>query len=118
MIGLGGIVYRSEAGSFVFVDNVHHQMQAKLGILTWKSHLHFWSGHDYLKYTPTEVIFNQTGKAYERRRQVHFSVCFCLFIYCRLFPLAIPAYVCMDINLSYDNLNKSHAWKRLQNHAR
>jgi len=75
-VGLGDIGYRDEADSFVFVHNFHHQLQAESGTLSWNCRLRFWSSDDPLEDTPAEVIFSQTGNAYQRRRQVHFPICY------------------------------------------
>ena len=77
-IALGDIGYKDEASSFVFVDNVHDQMRAEFGTLSWNWRLRFWSGDDLIEDTPAEVIFSQTANAYQRRRQVHFPICLCL----------------------------------------
>ena len=118
-VGLGDIGYVDDAGSFVFVDNVHdlHGMEGQSGTLFWKWDLRFRSGDDVLEDTPAEIIFSQAGNAYQRRRQVHFPICLCLLIYFRLFPLAIPARLYTWIDLAYDNPDESHAWKWLQHHA-
>ena len=50
---------------------------------------------------------------YQRWRQVHFPVGFCWLIYFQTFSARL--YTSME--LSYDNLDESHAYKRLQNHA-
>ena len=40
-ITLGDIGYEDEAGSFVFVDNVHDQLQAEFGTVSWNRRLRF-----------------------------------------------------------------------------
>ena len=73
-IALGDIGYWTDAGEFVVVDNVHHSLQAKSGILSWNTHLRFFSNDKELENTSADIIVSQSGKSYERRRQVHFSV--------------------------------------------
>jgi hypothetical protein len=69
-VGLGDIGYVDDAGSFVFVDNVHdlYGMEEESGTLLWEWHRRFQSGSHFLEDTPAEVICSQTGNAYERRR--------------------------------------------------
>ena len=67
-VGLGDIGYVDDAGSFVFVDNVHdlYSVEGDSGTLFWESDLKFQSGHEDLEDTPAEVIYSQTGNTYER----------------------------------------------------
>jgi hypothetical protein len=55
VIALGDVVYVTEAGNFVVVENVHHYLQAKSGTLSPTGRLKFRSGED-LGDTPTENI--------------------------------------------------------------
>ena len=74
-IALGDVGYETEAGNFVVVDNIHHYLQAESGTLSWKKPLQFFSGDRCLWGTPAEVIESKSGRSYQRRRQVHLSVC-------------------------------------------
>ena len=73
-IALGDVGYVTEAGDFVVVDNVHQHFQAESGPLSWSERLWVRSGYEYPEDT-SEVVESQSGKSYQRRRQVHF----CLF---------------------------------------
>ena len=73
-IALGDVSYVTETGDFVVVDNVHQYMQATSGTLSWSEGLGVRSGDEDLKDT-AEVVDSQSGESYQRRRQVHFSVC-------------------------------------------
>ena len=73
-IALGDVGYVTEAGDFVVVENVHQHMQATFGTLSWSEDLWVRSGDEDLGDT-SEVVESQSGKSYQRRRQVHFSVC-------------------------------------------
>ena len=72
-IALGDVGYETEGGDFVVVDNVHRHMQAASGTLSWKEVLGVRSGSEYLEDT-SDVVESQSGKSYQRRRHVHFSV--------------------------------------------
>ena len=72
-IALGDVGYVTEDGDFVIVDNVHQHFQADSGTLSWSEDLWVESGDQFLD--TSEVVECQSGKSYERRRQVHFSVC-------------------------------------------
>ena len=118
-IALGDIGYWTDAGEFVVVDNVHHYLQAESEILSWSTHLRFYSGDEF-EDTSADVIVSQSGKSYQRRRQVHFPVSSDLInpiTYFRLFPLTIPAHMQIHIDLRYENLDEMHAWKVLQHDA-
>jgi len=69
-VGLGDIVYVDDAGSFVFVDNVHdlHGMEEESGTVFQEWRLEFQSGDEDLNYISAEVIYSETGNAYDRRR--------------------------------------------------
>ena len=73
-IALGDVGYVTEAGDFVVVDNVHQYMQAEPGTLSWSERLWARSGYEFLSDT-SEFVESQTRTCYQRRRQVHFSVC-------------------------------------------
>ena len=73
-IALGDVGYVKEAGDFVVVDNIHQHMQAKSGTLSWSEDLWVRSGYEFPEDT-SEVVESQAGQSYQRRRQVHFSVC-------------------------------------------
>ena len=73
-ITLGDVGYVTEDGDFVIVDNVHQHLQAESGTLSWSEELWFKSGDEYLEDT-SDVVESQAGQSYQRRRQVHFSVC-------------------------------------------
>ena len=73
-IALGDVGYVTGAGDFVVVDSVHRHMQATSGALSWCENLWVRSGDEDLGDT-SEVVESQSGKSYQRRRQVHF----CLF---------------------------------------
>ena len=72
-IALGDVGYVTEDGDFVVVDNVHQHIQATSGALSWSERLWAGSGDKFLPDT-AEVIKCQSGKSYQRRRQVHFSL--------------------------------------------
>ena len=72
-IALGDVGYVTGAGDFVVVDSVHRHMQATSGALSWSERLWARSGDEFLPDT-SEVIKCQSGKSYQRRRQVHFSL--------------------------------------------
>ena len=120
IVALGDIGYWTDAGEFVVVDNVHHSLQAESGILSWNAHLSFYNGDEFLENTSADFIVSRSGTSYQRRRQVHFPVSFDLInqiTYFRLFPLTIPAYMHMYMHMSYENLDRMHAWKLLQHDA-
>ena len=73
-IALGDIADVTEAGDFVVVDNIHHHLVAESGTLLWGEDLLVRSGDEYLCPTAKEVVESQSGKSYQRRRQVHFSL--------------------------------------------
>ena len=73
-IALGDVGYVTEDGDFVVVNNVHQHMQATSGTLSWSERLWVISGGEYLEDT-AEVVDSQSGKSYQRQRQVRFSVC-------------------------------------------
>ena len=73
-IALGDVGYVTETSDFVVVDNVHQHMQATSGTLSWSEELLARSGYEFLRDT-SEVVESQSGESYQRRRQVHFSVC-------------------------------------------
>ena len=73
-VALGDVGYVTEDGEFVVVDNVHHSLQAGSGALSWGGDQRFSSGDNELENTSAEMIVSQSGKSYERRRQVYFSV--------------------------------------------
>ena len=74
-ITLGDIGYQTEPGDFVVVDNVHQHLQPTSGILSWREGLWVKSGDEYLWHTDGEVVESQSGESYQRRKQVHISVC-------------------------------------------
>ena len=96
-ISLGDVGYVTEAGDFVVVDNVHQHMQAESGTLSWSEDLGVISGDHYLEDT-SEVVESQAGQSYQRRRQVHFSVC--LRLIKNLFQTSPSLYSrkCVDAN--------------------
>ena len=72
-IALGDVGYVTEAGDFVVVDNVHQHIQATSGAVSWSEDLWVESGDQFLD--TSEVVESQSGKSYQRRRQVYFSRC-------------------------------------------
>ena len=118
IVALGDIGYVTEDGEIVVVDNVHHCLQAKSGTLSWKGQFH--SNDEEFEDTSADFIVSQSGKSYQRRRQVHFPVSSDLInqiTYSRLFPLTIPANIHMYMHMYYENLDRMHAWKVLQHDA-
>ena len=73
-VALGDVGYMTEDGEFVVVDNIHHSLQAKSGTLCLDWHMVFNSGGKYFEDTSGEMIISQSGKSYQRRRQVHLPV--------------------------------------------
>jgi hypothetical protein len=73
-IALGDIGYVTEAGDFVVVENVHHFLLAKSGILSWRVNLMFRSGFEFLEDIPAQDIMNDGRQPYRRRGQVYFTV--------------------------------------------
>ena len=74
IVALGDIGYWTDAGKFIVVDNVHHSLQAGSGILSWNTHLSFYSGGREHEATSADFIVSEAGKSYQRRRHVHFPV--------------------------------------------
>ena len=74
-IALGDVGYETVAGNFVVVDNVHENLQAMSGSLSWHEALRVTSGTEYLWPTSGEIVESQARTCYQRRRQVRFSRC-------------------------------------------
>ena len=74
-IALGDVGYQTAAGNFVVVDNVHENLQAIYGSLSWDEDLQVTSGTEYLWPTSREIVESQAGTCYQRRRQARFPRC-------------------------------------------
>ena len=66
IVALGDIGYWTDAGEFIVVDNVHHSLQAESGILSWNTHLRFYSGDKEFGDTSADIIVSRSGKSYQR----------------------------------------------------
>ena len=116
-IALGDVGYETDDGKFVVIENVHQDLQAAYGSLSWKERLWVRSGYQYFEDTAAEVV-GQVGNSYQRRRRVHFSLCLRLAMTSsRLRPLGVPAHVYMWNDLLYQNLDRKHAWGLLRHDA-
>ena len=70
-IALGDVGYVTETGDFVVIDNVHEDLQATSGTLSWCENLLVRSGSEYLEDT-SESVESQAGNSFQQRRQVRF----------------------------------------------
>ena len=65
MITLGDVGYETVAGNFVVVDNIHENLQAMSGSLSWDEALWVTSGTEYLWPTSGEIVESQAGTRYQ-----------------------------------------------------